>query len=339
VLFRNLLWFLSGATPIATVNVHNFEDGWNYKIQPHHVPLLSQPTRNHILPPSIKVAASLAPASLHTLRQVDTPGTKSVRETTLLERTAKKLGNAVRSRVSCPICKLGGHTAGLFVSDSFVAGVGLLQREVKKNTSFEEIKTQFVGLCVAFKVATEDVCTGVFDVFGREVLPALKAVYIGNDARTRRIVLLFLCQGPEEICSLVLGEVCGEVKNPMHEWKIEFPDVPKPQIADSELPKVSRLGASVVVTRSLQPGLPTFKVLHISDTHYDPDYVVGSVSNCEEPLCCRSTSTPSLKEDVVPAGKWGSYKKCDSPRILIENMLKSIAEEHPVSTTSREYQV
>jgi sphingomyelin phosphodiesterase len=153
------------------------------------------------------------------------------------------------------------------------------------------------------------------------------------------LFLLFLCQGPEEICSLVLGEVCGEVKNPMHEWKIEFPDVPKPQIADSELPKVSRLGASVVVTRSLQPGLPTFKVLHISDTHYDPDYVVGSVSNCEEPLCCRSTSTPSLKEDVVPAGKWGSYKKCDSPRILIENMLKSIAEEHPVSTTSREYQV
>ncbi|XP_068906860.1 sphingomyelin phosphodiesterase-like [Tenebrio molitor] len=273
----------SGATPIATVNVHNFEDGWNYKIQPHDVPLLSQPTRNHILPPSVKVAASLAPASLHTLRQAGTPGTKSVRETTLLERTAKKLGNAVRSRVSCPICKLG---------------VGLLQREVKKNTSFEEIKTQFVGLCVAFKVATEDVCTGVFDVFGREVLPALKAVYIG----------------PEEICSLVLGEVCGEVKNPMHEWKIDFPDVPKPQIADSELPK---------------PGLPTFKVLHISDTHYDPDYVVGSVSNCEEPLCCRSTSTPSLKEDVVPAGKWGSYKKCDSPRILIENMLKSIAEEHP----------
>lgn len=80
-----------------------------------------------------------------------------------------------------------------------------------------------------------------------------------------------------------------------------------------------------------QPGLPTFKVLQISDTHFDPDYVVGSVANCEEPLCCRSTSTPPLVGDVVPAGKWGSYEKCDAPKTLIDNMLKSIAEEHPVS--------
>ncbi|RZC38634.1 sphingomyelin phosphodiesterase-like [Asbolus verrucosus] len=177
-------------------------------------------------------------------------------------------------------------------------GVGLLQKEVEKDTGFEDIKKKFVGLCVAFKVESEEVCTGVFDVFGPEVLPVLKAVQIG----------------PQEICSLVLGETCGDIDNPLHEWHVKFLDTPKPEVIEPELPKV---------------GSPTFKILQISDTHYDPDYAIGSPSNCEEPLCCRSSSTPPLQGDVIPAGKWGSYKKCDSPKILIQNMLKSIAEEHP----------
>ncbi|KAJ3657922.1 hypothetical protein Zmor_009698 [Zophobas morio] len=257
------------ATPIASVNVHNFEDDWDYKIQPHSEPLIGEVTHNHILPPEIKV---------------DVPDTKFVQSSSSVpERVAKKLGDAVRSRVSCSVCRLG---------------VGLLQREVRKNTSFENIRTQFVGLCVAFKVESESVCTGVFDVFGPDVLPALKAVRIGAD----------------EVCALCLGEVCGDVKNPLHQWEVQFPEVPKPVTREPDLPK---------------PGLPTFKVLHLSDTHYDPDYVVGSAANCEEPLCCRSTSTPPLTADVVPAGKWGSYEKCDSPKVLLDSMLKSIARDHP----------
>ncbi|XP_044255851.1 sphingomyelin phosphodiesterase-like isoform X2 [Tribolium madens] len=256
------------ATPIAEVNVSNFKDDWNYKVEPNKMPVLSESSKNHNLPPPTKV---------------EIPEKKFVKPAPLPERVAKKIGDAVRARVSCPICRLG---------------VGLLQKEVKKNTSFEDIRSKFVGLCVAFKVESEDVCTGIFDVFGPDVLPALRVVQIG----------------PDEICALVLGEVCGNVKIPLHEWQVEFPDVPKPNITKRDLPKA---------------GLPTFKVLQISDTHFDPDYVVGSVANCEEPLCCRSTSTPPLVGQVVPAGKWGSYQKCDAPKILIDNMLKNIAEEHP----------
>lgn len=58
-------------------------------------------------------------------------------------------------------------------------GVGLLDGEVKLNSSFEVIKTKFVNLCVAFKIETEPVCAGFFDVFGPEVLPAYRASDLG----------------------------------------------------------------------------------------------------------------------------------------------------------------
>lgn len=80
---------------------------------------------------------------------------------------------------------------------------------------------------------------------------------------------------PEEICSFIIGDACGDVYNPYHEWEVDFPPVPKPEVREIGLPK---------------DGAPTFKVLHLSDTHYDPYYAEGSNADCNEPLCCRVTN-------------------------------------------------
>ena len=67
----------------------------------------------------------------------------------------------------------------------------------------------------------------------------------------------------------------------------------------------------------------------MSDTHFDPHYHEGSVANCNEPLCCRLTD--GLAD--VPAngaGRWGDYRKCDTPRHTIESMLQHIANYHQV---------
>lgn len=114
---------------------------------------------------------------------------------------------------------------------------------------------------------------------------------------------------------MLLGEACGQMSIPSHDWEVALPDNPNPIVASKKLP---------------DEGLPTFKVLHLSDTHFDPYYQEGSIVNCREPLCCRPESTPPTKEKAIYAGKWGSYEKCDSPRILLENLLSHIAEEHPV---------
>lgn len=51
--------------------------------------------------------------------------------------------------------------------------------------------------------------------------------------------------------------------------------------------------------------------------HYSPKFLhyVGVYNNLMMIFCYR----------------WGAYPKCDSPSILIENMLKHIALQHPVS--------
>lgn len=44
--------------------------------------------------------------------------------------------------------------------------------------------------------------------------------------------------GPEEICSFVIGDACGDVYNPTHEWDVVFPPVPKPSIIEAKILKV-----------------------------------------------------------------------------------------------------
>lgn len=82
---------------------------------------------------------------------------------------------------------------------------------------------------------------------------------------------------------MILGETCGEIENPLHEWNVTFPPIPKPPVKIQNLPK---------------EGGKVFKILQITDTHYDPHYEEGSIANCQEPLCCRNFSTPPENESI-----------------------------------------
>lgn len=51
-------------------------------------------------------------------------------------------------------------------------------------------------------------------------------------------VLQRISIGPEEICSFVIGDACGDVYNPTHEWDVVFPPVPKPTPNEIKILKV-----------------------------------------------------------------------------------------------------
>lgn len=121
--------------------------------------------------------------------------------------------------------------------------------------------------------------------------------------------------GPAQICSFVIGDACDDTYNPIHEWEVAFPPEKKPPVKPPVPP---------------QEGVPTFKVLHISDTHYDPYYQEGTNADCNEPLCCRLTNGPP-RSSATAAGRWGDYRKCDTPKRTVEHMLKHIADTHSVS--------
>lgn len=200
-----------------------------------------------------------------------------------LKQVAHELETSVMSKVSCTACK---------------AGAGLLQHYIQAGKSKEEIIKTIYQFCVNLKIQSPRVCEGVSQLFGVEVIYVLKRVTIG----------------PDEICSFVIGDACGDVYNPYHEWEVTFPPVPKPDVRDIPLPK---------------EGFPTFKVLHLSDTHYDPYYAEGANADCNEPLCCRLThGRPNTPQNA--AGKWGDYRKCDTPKRTIDHMLDHISETHTV---------
>lgn len=49
-------------------------------------------------------------------------------------------------------------------------------------------------------------------------------------------VLKRVAIGPDEICSFIIGDACGDIFNPTHEWDVVFPPVPKPNIATPKAP-------------------------------------------------------------------------------------------------------
>lgn len=81
----------------------------------------------------------------------------------------------VKTSISCGVCQLGtNHTVILFtvlILFEFL-GVSILNAEIKQGSSFEAMKQTFVTLCTTYKIQTMPVCTGFFDVFGPDLLPA-----------------------------------------------------------------------------------------------------------------------------------------------------------------------
>ncbi|KAK8388912.1 hypothetical protein O3P69_020698 [Scylla paramamosain] len=176
-------------------------------------------------------------------------------------------------------------------------GVGMLQKFVQNGMIKEDIIKAASGFCISLRIETTRVCLGIVNLMADEV------VYVVEN----------LVMSPDEICGFVIGDICGIPYNPYHKWKVAFPPVQKPPV---QHPKSS------------STGMPTLKVLHLSDTHYDPEYQEGSNADCDEPLCCRASSGP-VKSPGDRAGYWGDYRKCDTPSRTIHSMLQHIAQAHP----------
>ena len=73
----------------------------------------------------------------------------------------------------------------------------------------------------------------------------------------------------------------------------------------------------------------TLKIVHITDIHYDPKYVVGSLVDCDKTICCRDVPPENSTEET--AGQWGDYNYCGSPWKSIVDALEQIKVEHSVS--------
>lgn len=81
-----------------------------------------------------------------------------------------------------------------------------------------------------------------------------------------------------------------------------------------------------------QPTFPSsrkLKILHISDTHIDPEYSVGAEGDCPLPYCCRSNAPGANKSSKIksPAGFWGYSGLCDLPLYTFESLITSAVRD------------
>lgn len=92
------------------------------------------------------------------------------------------------------------------------------------------------------------------------------------------------------------------------------------------------MSAGPPITQSKSQSVPRnpneLKIIHITDLHVDPRYLEGGDANCPEIVCCRQ------ERGIAPnpadrAGRWGDYRDCATPWLVVQELVSRIREAHP----------
>uniref|UniRef100_A0A1I7XUQ1 Saposin B-type domain-containing protein n=1 Tax=Heterorhabditis bacteriophora TaxID=37862 RepID=A0A1I7XUQ1_HETBA len=154
-------------------------------------------------------------------------------------------------------------------------------------------------ICTTFNIEDHFVCKGIAGEFKDEFTYVLSVIIIE----------------PHQICGLLMKD-CGTFIDPLSvSWNITIP---------SNQP-------SPIDKKTVFPGKPILRVLHLTDLHLDMLYTPGLEAKCKEPQCCRPQQNPNeLGKSKVSqmAGPWGTVGNCDVPYWLLINMLEFVRKNH-----------
>lgn len=95
-----------------------------------------------------------------------------------------------------------------------------------------------------------------------------------------------------QMCGFILQGECNENPDPMFNFNVNVnagPAITGPK--------------TVTVPRNDNE----LRIIHITDIHYDPNYMVGGWAVCPNPICCRR-SDGTATNPAHAAGRWGDYR-------------------------------
>ncbi|KAK2703000.1 hypothetical protein QYM36_018450, partial [Artemia franciscana] len=186
---------------------------------------------------------------------------------------------------------------GLLICATCNTAVNLFVYSMENNATEGEIIDGIVGICLGMNLFSETLCRGLVE----EAIPDF--IYMYENGRF----------DSENACGLALqGFSCKTGDITKLEWSLPPPGTQKPPME---------------VSPPREPDAPTLKVLHVSDFHWDPEYLPGSNADCGDPLCCRAGSGIPANESAI-AGYWGDYRDCDLPLWTLRNSMEHIASTH-----------
>ena len=117
-----------------------------------------------------------------------------------------------------------------------------------------------------------------------------------------------------DLCAILIqNSDCGAANETLSNWDIRIEGNKPPVLSPAPLPA----------------GHPTVPVLQLTDIHLDLNYVVGSHSNCADPLCCRK-ALPENSTEATAAGPLGGYS-CDFPLEAASDLFQDAASRYNYS--------
>ncbi|CAF0818783.1 unnamed protein product [Brachionus calyciflorus] len=166
---------------------------------------------------------------------------------------------------------------------------------IRQNQSEQsEIQKIVFNLCINSKESNKQMCSEYIDTYWnswKEI--SLKSPL--NDS---------------ELCDSFIG--CQKVDHPIFKMNLNLPN------------KLNKK-RNRFINKILNSSKSSIRILQLTDIHIDYEYTPFSLADCDQPLCCRNTSTSTrynisngIKEKL--AGYWGSYKPCGLPPWTIENL-------------------
>ncbi|XP_063704801.1 sphingomyelin phosphodiesterase-like [Culicoides brevitarsis] len=162
--------------------------------------------------------------------------------------------------------------------------------------SDEYIERAAIDICVNARITSKAACEGLIRI-------NLESLLFVIDNQPKLTASTF--------CAFAFHGSCGRITEPEFLYHITV-DPNYPVWNESQV--------------SVKKEPETFKIVHITDVHYDPRYVVGNNAKCDDPTCCRqSHGKPQNAADG--AGRWGSYD-CDVPWESVEDLVQHIKTEH-----------
>lgn len=164
----------------------------------------------------------------------------------------------------------------------------------KKKIGLGLLKFFVIEACSLF--TKRSVCKGAIDMYADVVVDALIDHYVDAELVCTKIKVC-----PKHFTKLKADDYAREVlKN-------------KPETQEPTFPSSRKL-----------------KILHITDTHIDPEYSVGAEGDCPLPYCCRSNAPGSHTHKgkiKSPAGFWGYSGLCDLPLYTFESLITSAVRD------------
>uniref|UniRef100_A0A7E4V9S7 Sphingomyelin phosphodiesterase n=1 Tax=Panagrellus redivivus TaxID=6233 RepID=A0A7E4V9S7_PANRE len=190
------------------------------------------------------------------------------------------------------------------------AAVDTFRYGYEKNVTGVKILEFANFICKTFTHHEPTICKGITSQFKAQFLYVVEK-------------LLFQ---PSQLCGMLMSD-CGTPFNPFSSnWTVPLPPKPDPL---PENPYSDPNYAKIL--EGDRKGPPTYRVLQLSDLHFDLDYAPGSEADCGQPICCQNKQLKlkgarnrSIQKPKKPAGYWGTNGPCDIPYWTIENMLANI---------------